>query len=252
MQVVRTGYRRKSVPSINHQLWTDDIRDNNHHIEWLDLGSSRGCYFPPQNITIKDKSTALILPKITSLETQKCPRSIKNRLEVINLEYKVESEFMKKDTRMESVNNPIDDDKCDCQMSITEGVNRLSFNQHNNIYEDELTDDHFSKSALITKWHGSTGSVDNNRDQFTITETTTNDLRHETIANHVRADKQPGREKGKYSLPLLRNNDGRRHTVHEVPSITVCQDGETWVGKDAENSIFDPRFLMPTEVSLIL
>lgn len=252
MQVVRTGYRRKSVPSINHQLWTDDIRDNNHHIEWLDLDSSRGCYFPPQNITIKDKSTALILPKITSLETQKCPRSIKNRLEVINLEYKVESEFMKKDTRMESVNNPIDDDKCDCQMSITEGVNRLSFNQHNNIYEDELTDDHFSKSALITKWHESTGSVDNNRDQFTITETTTNDLRHETIANHVRADKQPGREKGKYSLPLLRNNDGRRHTVHEVPSITVCQDGETWVGKDAENSIFDPRFLMPTEVSLIL
>ncbi|XP_020632569.1 uncharacterized protein LOC110069387 [Orbicella faveolata] len=251
---VWTGFRRKSVPSlsINHQLRTDGIRDNNHHIEWLDLDSSRVCYFPPQNFTAKDKSTALILPEIPSQATQKYPRSTKNRLEVIDLEYKVETELMKKDTRMESANNPMDDDKCDCQVSITEGVNLLSFNQHNNNDEEELTDDHFSKSALITKWRGSTGSVDNNRDQLTITETTTNDMRYETITNHVRADTQPSREKGKFSLPPLKNNEGRRHTVHEVPSITVCQDGEIRVGKDAEDSIFDPRFLMPTEVSLVI
>lgn len=249
LQVVRTGFRRKSVPpfSINHRLSTDDIPDKNHHIEWLDLDSSRVCYFSPQNFTIKDKNTALILPEIPSQATQRYPRSTKNRLEVIDLEYKVETEFMKKDTRMESV-NPMDDDRCDCQVSITEGVNLLSFNQHNNIDEEELTNDQFSKSALITKWRGSTGTVNNNRDQLTIIETTTNDLRYETITNQVRADTQASRDKGKFSLPPLKNNDGRRHTVH-VPSITVCQDGEIRVGKDAEDSIFDPRFLMPTEVS---
>lgn len=248
--MVWTGFRRKSVPplSINHQLRTDDIHDNNHHIEWLDLDSSRVCYIPPQNCTTKNKSTGLILPEIPSQGTRKCPGSTKNRLEVIDLEYKVEAEFMKKDTRMESVNNPMDDDKCDCQVSITEGVNLLSFNQHNNNDEVELTDDHFSKSALITKWRGSTGSVNNNRDQLTITETT-NDLRYETITYHVRADTQPSRDKGKFLLPPLKNNEGRRHTVHEVPSITVCQDGEIRVGKDAEDS-FDPRFLMPTESSV--
>ena len=250
----RTGVRRKSVPSlsINHQLRTDGIHDNHHHIEWLDLDSSRVCYFPPQNFTTKDKSTTLLLPEIPSQATQKCPRSTKKRLEVIDLEYKVETEFMKKDTRMEPVNNPMDDDKCDCQVSMTEGVNLLSFNQQNNNDEEELTDDQFSKSVLITKWRGSTGSVDNNRDQITITETTTNDLRYETITNHVRADTQPSREKGKFSLPPLKNNEVRRHTVHEVPSITVCQDGEIRVGKDSEDSMFDPRFLMPTEVSLVV
>ena len=247
--MVWTGFRRKSVPplSINR---TDDIRDNNHHIEWLDLDSSRVCYFPPQNCTIKNKSTGLILPEIPRQAAQKCPGATKNRLEVIDLEYKLETEFMKKDTRMESVNNPMDN-KCDCQVSITEDVNRLSFDQHNNNDEEELTDDHFSKSALITKWRGSTGSVNNNRDQL-ITETTTHDLRYETITNYVRADTQPGREKGKLSLPPLKNNDGRRHTIHEVPSITVCpQDGEIRVGMDVEDS-FDPRFLMPTEVSFLV
>ena len=254
IQVVRTGFRRKSVPSIsiNHQLRTDDVRDNNHHIEWLDLDSSRVCYFRSQNITIKDKSPGIILPEIPSQATQKCSRSAKNRLEVIDLENKVQSEFMKKDTRMESVSNPIDDDKCGCRVSITEGVNLLSFNQHNNIDEEELTDDHFSKSALITRCRGSTGSVDNNGNQLKIIETTTNDLRYETIANHVRADTLQSRENGRFSLPPLKNNDGRRHTVHAVPSITVCQESEIRVGKDAEDSIFDPRFLMPTEVSLII
>ena len=255
IQVVWTGFRRKSVPSIsiNHQHRTDDIRDNNHHIEWLDLDSSRVCNFPPQNFTTKDKSSALILPEIPTKATQKCPRSTKKRLELIDLEYKVETEFIRKDTSMESVlNNSMDDDKCDCQVSITEGVNLLSFNQHNNNDEEELTDDHFSKSALITKWRGSTGSVDNNSDQLTITETTTNDLRYETITNHVRVDTQRSREKGKLSLPPLKNNEGRRHTVHEVPSIKVCQDNEIRVGKDAEDSVFDPRFLMPTEVSFII
>jgi len=253
IQVVWTRLRRKSAPSlsINHQLRTDGIHENNHHTEWLDLDSSRVCYFPPQDFTIKDKSPALVLPEIASQATQKCPGGTKKGLEVIDLEYTVETEFMKKNTRMEPVNT-MDDDKCDCQVSITEGVNRLPFNQHNNNDDEELTDDHFSKSALITKWRGSTGSVDNNRDQLTITETTTNDLRYETIINHVRADTQPSMERGKFSLPPLKNNEGRRHSIHEVPSITVCQDGEIRVCKHAEDSMFDPRFLMPTEVSLVV
>lgn len=33
---------------------------------------------------------------------------------MIDLEYKVEVEFMKKDIWMELVNNFMDDDKCDC------------------------------------------------------------------------------------------------------------------------------------------
>ena len=252
-QVVWTGCRRKSVPFLitDQRLSTDDIHDSNQHfsIEWLDLESSRACYLPPQHFPIEDKNTALILPNIPRQASQRWPRKTENKLEVIDLEhYRIETEFRRKDTRMESTNST-DDDKSDFQVSITEGVNQLSFNHHNNNDDEGFPDDEFSKSALFFKQRTSTCSEDNSMDQLKIIETAPKDLRHETTSNHVRADTPSNRDKGKFSLPPLMNTDGRRHTVHEVPSITVCQDADTRRSKNAEkDSVFDPRFLMPTEV----
>lgn len=259
IQVVWTGGRRNSVPfSIKQRLSIDDIPDNNQQIEWLDLESARSCYFLPQHFPTKDKNTTLILPKIPRQTSQRCPRTTENRLEVIDLEYcRIETGFMRKDTRMESINST-DDDKSDCQVSILEGVNQLSLNHHNNNDDKGFPNDEFSKNAYFLKLRGSTGPDDNSMDQLTIIETTPKDLRHGTTSNHNRADTPSNRDKGKFSLPALMNTDGRRHTVHEVPSITVCQDGETRVSKDAErfrdseDSDFDPRFLMPTEVRIII
>lgn len=216
------------------RLTTDD---NNQHIEWLD--------FPPQHFLTKDKNTTLILPKITSKPSQKCPRTTENSLEVIDLEYRIETEFMRNDTRMESISST-DDDKSESQKCIKEGINELALNYHNNNDEDGFSDDEFSKCALFLKRR----SGDNSN---TFIETTPKDFMHETTRNHVRADTPYDQDKAKFTLPPLKSTDGRRHTVHEVPSITVCQEGETRVGKDVDrSSVFDPRFLMPTEVRTII
>lgn len=250
-QVVWTGGRRNSVPfSIKQPLSIDDNHDNNQQVEWLDLESSRSFYFLPRHTPTNDKNTTLILPKIPRQASQKCPRTTENRLDVIDLEYcRIETEFMRKDTRMETIKST-DDDKSDCQVSIIEGVNQLSLNHHNNNDDKRFPDD---KSAFFLKLRGSTGSGDNSMDQLTIIETTPKDLRHGTTSNNNRADTPSNRDKGMFSLPVLMNTDGRRHTVHDVPSITVCQEGETRVSKDVESdSDFDPRFLMPTEVRTII
>lgn len=241
--MVWTSCRRKTIPFLISQRLTTD--DNNQHIEWLDLESSRACDFPPQHFLTKDKNTTLTLPKIPSQPNQKCPRTTENSLEVIDLEYKIETEFMRNDTRMESISST-DDDKSDCQMSITEGINELALNYHNNNDEDGFSNDEFSKCAIFLKRR----SKDNSK---TAIETTPKDLMHEATRNHVRADTPHNQDKAKFTLPPLKITDGRRHTVHEVPSITVCQEGETREGKDAErSSVFDPRFLMPTEVRTII
>lgn len=250
--------RTHSVPPflVYNRRSTDDIHDNNKHIEWLDLESSHARYFPPQHPPAKDKNTILTLPKIPRLAAQRLQRATENKLEVINLEYSIGTEFMRKDTRMESIHDPKDDDTFDCQVSITEGVNQLSFNNNNNNNDDEgFSDDEFPKRALLMKRRGSTGSVNSSKDQLTIIPrpNTPKELRYETTSNNVRGDTLANRDKGKFSLPPMMNTDGRRHTFHEVPSITVCPDGETRARKDAEqdSAFFDPRFLMPTEVSQI-
>ncbi|KAL9950398.1 hypothetical protein ACROYT_G042886 [Oculina patagonica] len=220
--VVWTGGRRNSVPfSIKQPLSIDDNHDNNQQVEWLDLESSRSFYFLPRHTPTNDKNTTLILPKIPRQASQKCPRTTENRLDVIDLEYcRIETEFMRKDTRMETIKST-DDDKSDCQVSIIEGVNQLSLNHHNNNDDKRFPDD---KSAFFLKLRGSTGSGDNSMDQLTIIETTPKDLRHGTTSAIL---------------------------FMTCPALPCVRRGETRVSKDVESDLdFDPRFLMPTESSL--
>lgn len=150
---------------------------------------------------------------------------------------------------MRKDNTGMDADKSGCELSITEQFNQLS--SDNNKDEGEFPDcDEFRKNELCKKRCESTGSRNSNTHQLTIIQNTLKDTRYEATSNRVRVDTPEKRDKEKFSLSPLVHIDGRRHTVHEVPSITVCHDVETRASMETgQNSLFDPRFLMPTEVS---
>lgn len=238
----------QSQPSllIYHQHSTDyTVHKKNRNIESLDLESPNSRYFPPCSVF----NSTLTLPNIPSPSGQRLSRQNDHKLEIIDLEKLRVGSVGTKDRQMESIACN-DDEQSDCQVSITASVNQLSFDNDNN--EGSIADDtDFNKNLLlITRFGTTTGSEhNNNTEPLTVIQNAPIDLRYET--NHAHLRTAMSRDKVKFSLPSL-SRDMRRHTVHEVPRITVCQqDGESRASKAAvqQDLSLDPRFLMPTEVS---
>ena len=153
--------------------------------------------------------------------------------------------------QMESV-TPGDNEQSDCHVSITKSVHQLPFN-----YDDDegvIDDDSLIKNTLSNGRLGATSSVHNNHSgPLTLLHNVPNDLRYKTNNAHVRATTLSNRGRAKFSLPSLMDYGMHCHTVHEVPSITICQDGEARTSKATRQNVpLDPRFLMPTEVSRFL
>lgn len=246
---VRWNRKVRSQPSLLIHHWHSEnyIEDKNRNIESLDLESGHCKYF--SSCPGREDTTALTLPKIPTVPGQRSPQANDYSLEVIDLEtLSLESTFVgAKDKQMES-NNSSNDEKSDGQVYITEGVNQLSFNKYGN--EEILEDETLKESKLLITRFETTGSVHNGyTDPLTVIQNEPTDLRCETNNTHVQAATPLGRDKAKFSLPSLITCNMRRHADHEVPSITVCQDGESRARKVAHRDL-DPRFLMPTESSV--
>ena len=137
----------------------------------------------------------------------------------------------RKDSQMESITSN-DGQQSDCQVSIANAVNQLSFNNDND--EGTLK----KNTPLIRRF------VNNNHMDSSAV------IQKSPVYTRVQTPTPSCREKGNFVLPSLMNSEIRNHNVQEVPSITVCQDGESRASKPTQQNLsLDPRFLMPTEVS---
>lgn len=138
----------------------------------------------------------------------------------------------------------MDVDKSDCELSITKQLSLISFDKKNG--REGFSDcKDFHKNELCKKRCDSTGSVKSCTDQLRFIQKTVRDTSCDATSSH---DTSSNPEQ---SLPSPGNIDSKRHTLQKVPSITVCDDTENRAGVESrKNSLFDPRFLMPTESSV--
>lgn len=138
----------------------------------------------------------------------------------------------------------MDVDKSDCELSITKQLSLISFDKKNG--REGFSDcKDFHENELCKKRCDSTGSVKSCTDQLRFIQKTVRDTSCDATSSH---DTSSNPEQ---SLPSPGNIDSKRHTLQKVPSITVCDDTENRAGVESrKNSLFDPRFLMPTESSV--
>ena len=229
---MRLNHKGQNQPSllVYRSSSRDDICETNGNIESLDLENLHvhSRHFPP--CPEFSDTTTLTLPNVPKGSGQRLVTPNNNTLKIIDLDKaKNETKFVRrKGIQMESITSNEDE-----QVSIANAVNQLSFNDD----DDEGT---LKKNTPLIKRFGTV--VNNNHmDPFS------ND---ETVGVRVQTPTSPCREKGHFVLPSLINSEMRHHTVQEVPSITVCQDGESRGSKVTQQDLsLDPRFLMPTEVS---
>jgi len=227
---------------INFSHPKDYIHDKTRNIESLDLEEAHSRYSLPSPAS--NNVTNLTFPKIPRVSGQKLLRRNSSTLEIIDLE-KLRTE------QMESI-TPDDNEQSDCHVSITKSVHQLPFNNDDD--EGVIDDDFLTKNTLSNGTLGTTSSVHNNHSgPLILLQNVPNDLSYETNNAYARATTLSNRGRAKLSLPSLMDYGMHCHTVHEVPSITICQDEEARTSKATRQDVpLDPRFLMPTEVSRLI
>lgn len=138
----------------------------------------------------------------------------------------------------------MDFDESARELSFTKQLSLISFD--NNSGREGFSDcEEFNKDKLCKKRCDSTGSLNSNPDQLTFNQKTIGDTSCDATSTHDTSSNR------KQSLPSPGNIDSKRHALQKVPSITVCDDTENRAGVESKkNSLFDPRFLMPTESSV--
>lgn len=233
---VRLNHKGQNQPSllVYRSSSRDGICDTNGNTESSDLANIHvhSRHFPP--CPEFSDTTTLTLPNVPKESGQRLVTANNNTLKIIDLDKaRNETKFVRrKGIQMESITSN-DGEQSDCQVFIANAVNQLSFNND----DDQGT---LKKNTPLMKRFGKI--VNNNHmDPFT---------NEETAGVRVQTPTLSCREKGHFVLPSLTNSEMRHQTVQEVPSITVCQDGESRASKATQQDLsLDPRFLMPTEVS---